>query len=261
MGAGAGSRFGICSKHPPSWSSGAGRHRVVYELAHRLPPLSGGITGNELICVSAMGTTIGAFCEHRERGTAIHARFSVMVAPGDRGAELSTSRPPSRVAVCCWVLDRPIRRRRPRLGAPAEHALPCDCRHHADREGGHRARAPRRAEVLRDVHGYLLSRNSRVEEDLVDQLFNSSEKRLARVLLLMANFGKESKPEPVIAKISQETLAEMVGHHEVAREHVHEQVPQARVHRIQRHPGGPQFPAERGVARQSPPQEEADDRD
>src|SRR5579872_4698728 len=58
---------------------------------------------------------------------------------------------------------------------------------------------------------HLLSRNIRVEEDLVDQLFNSSEKRLARVLLLMANFGKESKPEPVIAKISQETLAEMVG--------------------------------------------------
>jgi CRP/FNR family cyclic AMP-dependent transcriptional regulator len=58
---------------------------------------------------------------------------------------------------------------------------------------------------------HLLSRNSRVEEDLVDQLFNSSEKRLARVLLLMANFGKESMPEPVIAKISQETLAEMVG--------------------------------------------------
>jgi CRP/FNR family cyclic AMP-dependent transcriptional regulator len=58
---------------------------------------------------------------------------------------------------------------------------------------------------------YLLSRNSRVEEDLVDQLFNSSEKRLARLLLLMANFGKEGKPETVIAKISQETLAEMVG--------------------------------------------------
>ena len=58
---------------------------------------------------------------------------------------------------------------------------------------------------------YLLARNSRVEEDLVDQLFNSSEKRLARVLLLMANFGKEGKPEAIIAKISQETLAEMVG--------------------------------------------------
>jgi CRP/FNR family cyclic AMP-dependent transcriptional regulator len=58
---------------------------------------------------------------------------------------------------------------------------------------------------------HLLSRNSRVEEDLVDQLFNSSEKRLARVLLLMANFGKEGKPETVIAKISQETLAEIVG--------------------------------------------------
>ena len=58
---------------------------------------------------------------------------------------------------------------------------------------------------------YLLSRNARIEADLVDQLFNSSEKRLARVLLLLAHFGKESKPEPVIAKISQETLAEMVG--------------------------------------------------
>ena len=58
---------------------------------------------------------------------------------------------------------------------------------------------------------YILARNARVEEDLVDQLFNSSEKRLARVLLLMANFGKEGKPEPVIPKISQETLAEIVG--------------------------------------------------
>ena len=58
---------------------------------------------------------------------------------------------------------------------------------------------------------YVLSRNMRIEEDLVDQLFNSSEKRLARVLLLLANFGKEGKPEPVLAKISQETLAEMIG--------------------------------------------------
>jgi CRP/FNR family cyclic AMP-dependent transcriptional regulator len=58
---------------------------------------------------------------------------------------------------------------------------------------------------------HLLARNARVEEDLVDQLFNSSEKRLARVLLLMANFGKEGKPQPVIAKISQETLAEIIG--------------------------------------------------
>jgi CRP/FNR family cyclic AMP-dependent transcriptional regulator len=58
---------------------------------------------------------------------------------------------------------------------------------------------------------YVLSRNIRIEEDLVDQLFNSSEKRLARVLLLLANFGKEGKPEPIIAKMSQETLAEIVG--------------------------------------------------
>jgi CRP-like cAMP-binding protein len=58
---------------------------------------------------------------------------------------------------------------------------------------------------------HVLSRNIRMEADLVDQLFNSSEKRLARVLLLLANFGKESKPDLVIAKISQETLAEMIG--------------------------------------------------
>jgi CRP/FNR family transcriptional regulator, cyclic AMP receptor protein len=58
---------------------------------------------------------------------------------------------------------------------------------------------------------YLLTRNIKYEEDLVDQLFNSSEKRLARVLLMLAHFGKEGKPESVIPKISQETLAEMVG--------------------------------------------------
>src|ERR1700723_3341302 len=58
---------------------------------------------------------------------------------------------------------------------------------------------------------HLLARNSRVEEDLVDQLFNSSEKRLARALLLLANFGKEGRPEPIIANISQATLAEMIG--------------------------------------------------
>ena len=58
---------------------------------------------------------------------------------------------------------------------------------------------------------HLLGRTIRVEADLVDQLFNSSEKRLARMLLLLANFGKDSKPEPIIAKISQETLAEMIG--------------------------------------------------
>ena len=58
---------------------------------------------------------------------------------------------------------------------------------------------------------YLLAHTIRIEEDLVDQLFNSSEKRLARVLLLLAHFGKEGKPETVITKISQETLAEMIG--------------------------------------------------
>jgi CRP-like cAMP-binding protein len=78
-----------------------------------------------------------------------------------------------------------------------------------------------KASVIRMLHSepafselflhYLLSRNVRIEEDLVDQLFNSSEKRLARVLLLMAKFGKEGQVESVIPKISQETLAEIVG--------------------------------------------------
>src|SRR6266702_279346 len=58
---------------------------------------------------------------------------------------------------------------------------------------------------------YLSTRNSRIEEDLIDQLFNSSEKRLARLLLLLANFGKEGRPEPIVGTFSQETLAEMIG--------------------------------------------------
>jgi CRP/FNR family cyclic AMP-dependent transcriptional regulator len=58
---------------------------------------------------------------------------------------------------------------------------------------------------------YLLTRSSRIEEDLIDQLFNSSEKRLARLLLLLANFGKQGRPEPIVGKISQETMADMIG--------------------------------------------------
>src|ERR1044072_8629871 len=58
---------------------------------------------------------------------------------------------------------------------------------------------------------YLLTRNSRIEEDLIDQLFNSSEKRLARLLLLLANFGKEGSPQTLQPNVSQETLAEMIG--------------------------------------------------
>jgi CRP-like cAMP-binding protein len=58
---------------------------------------------------------------------------------------------------------------------------------------------------------YLLTRNSRIEEDLIDQLFNASEKRLARLLLLLANFGKDGSPQPISPNISQETLAEMIG--------------------------------------------------
>ena len=69
----------------------------------------------------------------------------------------------------------------------------------------------REPEFAEQFLAHLLSRNIRMEADLVDHLFNSSEKRLARLLMLMANFGQESKPNPVIAKISQETLSEMIG--------------------------------------------------
>lgn len=78
-----------------------------------------------------------------------------------------------------------------------------------------------KAAIVRVIHeepafsemfiAHLLERSIRVEADLVDQLFNSSEKRLARLLLLLANFGQEASPEPIIAKISQETLAQMIG--------------------------------------------------
>jgi CRP-like cAMP-binding protein len=70
---------------------------------------------------------------------------------------------------------------------------------------------PREPDFAELFIAYLLSRNVRIEEDLVDQLFNSSEKRLARILLLLAHFGKEPKAETIIPKISQETLASMVG--------------------------------------------------
>jgi CRP-like cAMP-binding protein len=69
----------------------------------------------------------------------------------------------------------------------------------------------REKEFAEQFLAYLLSRNNRMQADLVDHLFNSSEKRLARLLMMMANFGQGSKPIPVIAKISQETLAEMIG--------------------------------------------------
>ena len=100
---------------------------------------------------------------------------------------------------------------------------------------------------------YLLARNIRYEEDLVDQLFNSSEKRLARVLLLLAHFGKEGVPETVVPEISQETLAEMVGTTRSASEFFHEPVQKNGVHplrrRYRRRVAGPQLTAQCGSPR------------
>src|SRR6202795_1993567 len=84
---------------------------------------------------------------------------------------------------------------------------------------------------------FLLTRNIRYEEDLVDQLFNSSEKRLARVLLMLAHFGKEGIPESVVPKISQETLGKDGGHHSVAGELFHEPVQEMGIHRLRRRCG------------------------
>jgi len=84
-------------------------------------------------------------------------------------------------------------------------------RDYSHSEGDHDRYIHSKPEFSELFMSYLLTRNNRIEEDLIDQLFNSSEKRLARLLLLLANFGKEGRPEPIVGKFSQETLAEMIG--------------------------------------------------
>ena len=99
-----------------------------------------------------------------------------------------------------------------------------------------------KAEMVRVLHqehalsdvfvSFLLTRNARIQADLVDQLFNSSEKRLARILLLLAQFGKESKPDTVVPKISQEVLAEMNWHNPVPSEFFYESLQETGLRRI-----------------------------
>src|SRR5579859_3834467 len=84
-------------------------------------------------------------------------------------------------------------------------------RHNASGQDRNPTASSRRAYIFSNVCLARFGEDRPVEEDLVDQLFNSTEKRLARLLLLLANFGKEGRPEPLVAKITQETLAEMVG--------------------------------------------------
>ena len=98
---------------------------------------------------------------------------------------------------------------------------------------------------------HLLARNSRIEEDLVDQLFNSSEKRLARVLLLMANFGKEGKPGRIYNEHKSGDACRNGRYNEVSHQFLYEQVPQARLFGIQRRCGSSQLAAERAAARQT----------
>jgi CRP/FNR family transcriptional regulator, cyclic AMP receptor protein len=103
----------------------------------------------------------------------------------------------------CIISDHPTRR------TTATALMPCTILriHKAEM-----VRALHAEQALSDLFvAFLLTRNARIQEDLVDQLFNSSEKRLARILLLLAHFGKPGKPETMIPKISQETLAQMIG--------------------------------------------------
>ena len=110
--------------------------------------------------------------------------------------------------------------------------------------------------VLHEEHAFsdlflkfLLTRGMRTQADLIDQLFNSSEKRLARILLLMAEFGQPGGPETLIPKITQETLAEMVGTTRSPRQLLYESLPGTRLHRIQRPHQGSQIAAKCGPAR------------
>ena len=98
---------------------------------------------------------------------------------------------------------------------------------------------------------YLLTRSSRIEEDLIDQLFNSSEKRLARLLLLLANFGKGRQTRADRGKVQSGNAGGDDRYDAITREFLHEQIPQVGLHRIQRKAGGPQFFVERGFARQA----------
>ena len=95
---------------------------------------------------------------------------------------------------------------------------------------------------------YLLTRNSRIEEDLIDQLFNSSERRLARLLLLLANFGKEGSPQPISPQHQSGNVGGDDRHHPIPSQPFHEQVSQAGPHQLQRAYRGSQFAAERGFA-------------
>jgi CRP-like cAMP-binding protein len=107
-----------------------------------------------------------------------------------------------------------------------------------------------REQTLSDLFvAYLLARNIRYEEDLVDQLFNSSEKRLARILLLLARFGKEGVPETVVPTISQETLAEMIGTTRSRVSFFMNRFRKIGIHSLQRRAASPQFTPQRRSSR------------
>jgi len=96
---------------------------------------------------------------------------------------------------------------------------------------------------------YILSRNIRIEEDLIDQLFNSSKKRLARTLLLLARYGKESQPQKMLPQVSPGDAGGNDWHNALASEFFHEQIQETRLHSLQWRTSGPQFSPKRSPAR------------
>jgi CRP/FNR family cyclic AMP-dependent transcriptional regulator len=169
---------------PKSFLAKVGQGRTIAAYRKNQPIFSQGDPADALFYVQKGKVKLTVVSRHGKEA------IVAILGPDDFFGEGCLAGQPRRMATASALSDCSIAR----IGKPAAITVI--------------RKEPRFSELLMS---YLLARNIRIEEDLVDQLFNSSEKRLARILLLLANFGKDDRPEQVIPKISQETLAEMVG--------------------------------------------------
>jgi CRP/FNR family cyclic AMP-dependent transcriptional regulator len=169
---------------PKSFLAKVGQGRTIAAYRKNQPIFSQGDPADALFYVQKGKVKLTVVSSHGKEA------IVAILGPDDFFGEGCLAGQPRRMATASALSDCSIAR----IGKPAAITVI--------------RKEPRFSELLMS---YLLARNIRIEEDLVDQLFNSSEKRLARILLLLANFGKDDRPEQVIPKISQETLAEMVG--------------------------------------------------
>ena len=188
--------FRRLARKAATWQHGVDRHSTRSRFSPR-SARAGASAGTARARSCSRRATRGRRVLHPERQGEGHGRLGARQGSGRRNPRSG----------------RVLRRGMPgRAGAAHGDGRDDDgSRHHAAGKSGHRRVLHEEPAFSEMFIAHLLARTIRVEADLVDQLFNSSEKRLARLLLLLANFGKEGKPEPMIAKISQETLAEMIG--------------------------------------------------